>query len=56
MKKRIFQIFAVLMIIGLLAGTLSPVLLQLISTTNSSDDTNQDPNIIQAEPSEETVD
>ena len=49
MKKRLFQIFAVLMIIGLLAGTLSPLLLQFAST-NSNDDQ------IEQVPSEETVD
>lgn len=56
MKKRIFQIFAVIMILGLLAGSLSPILLGL-GSSNSSDVTNQDPNLIQVEPgSEETVD
>ncbi len=49
MKKRIFQIFAVIMIIGLLAGSLAPLLLQL-GSSNSSDVTNTELN------SETTVD
>lgn len=48
MKKRIFQVFAVIMIIGLLAGSLAPLLLQL-GSTNSSNVTNQD-QVIQVEP------